>query len=66
MKTIKPEAGEQPNSDLRELVFKKNQYGPISETIVLRYQDGLFLPVPGVANLATTAIRVNKPTNCCT
>lgn len=55
MKSIKPEAGEQPNSDLRELVFKKNQYGPISETIVLRYQDGLFLPVPGVANLDKAA-----------
>ena len=55
MKSIKPEAGEQPNSDLRELVFKKNQYGPISETIVLRYQNGLFLPVPGMANLDKAA-----------
>jgi RecA-family ATPase len=55
MKSIKPEAGEQPNSDLRELVFKKNQYGPISETIVLRYQNGLFLPVPGMNNLDKAA-----------
>jgi hypothetical protein len=30
--------GEQPESDLRELKFKKNQYGPLGETIVLRYQ----------------------------
>jgi RecA-family ATPase len=51
MKGVKPEAGEQPDSDLREIVFKKNNYGPISESIVLRYQDGLFLPVPGVASL---------------
>jgi RecA-family ATPase len=55
MKSIKPEAGEQPNSDLRELVFKKNQYGPISETIVLRYKNGLFLPVPGMNNLDKAA-----------
>ena len=45
MKGIKPEAGEQSESDLREIVFKKNNYGPISENIVLRYQNGLFLPV---------------------
>ena len=51
MKSIKPEGGEQPDSDLREIVFKKNNYGPLSESIVLRYQNGLFLPVPGIANL---------------
>ncbi len=28
LKSIKPESGEQPEDDLRELVFKKNQYGP--------------------------------------
>jgi RecA-family ATPase len=49
LKGIKPEAGEQPNNDLRELVFRKNQYGPISESIVLRYQNGLFLPIEGVS-----------------
>ena len=38
--------GEQPDNDLRQLEFKKNQYGPIGETIVLRYQRGLFLPEP--------------------
>jgi RecA-family ATPase len=55
MKSIKPEAGEQSDSDLRELVFKKNQYGPISETIVLRYQRGMFLPVLGMTNLDKVA-----------
>jgi RecA-family ATPase len=33
---IKPEAGEQPNTDLRQLEFRKNQYGPLGETIVLK------------------------------
>jgi RecA-family ATPase len=55
LKGIKPENGEQPDSDLRELVFKKNQYGPISERIVLRYQAGLFRPVPGMSNLERAA-----------
>jgi RecA-family ATPase len=51
LKSAKPEAGEQPDNDLRELVFKKNNYGPVSETIVLRYQNGLFLPLPGIGSL---------------
>jgi RecA-family ATPase len=55
MKSVKPEAGEQTDSDLREIVFKKNQYGPISASIVLRYQNGLFLPVPGISSLDQAA-----------
>jgi hypothetical protein len=63
LKGTKPEPGsccrccrrtdrEQPEGDLRELEFKKNQYGPTDgETIVLRYQRGLFLPEAGVSNL---------------
>jgi RecA-family ATPase len=55
MKGIKPENGEQPDNDLRELVFKKNNYGPVSESIVLRYSKGLFLPVPGATTLDRAA-----------
>ena len=55
LKSIKPDAGEQPDTDLREIVFKKNQYGPISASIVLRYQNGLFLPLPSVASLDQAA-----------
>ena len=51
LKGIKPEAGEQPDSDIRELQFRKNQYGPMGEAIALRYQRGLFLPEPGMAGL---------------
>ena len=36
---------------MRELAFKKNQYGPTGKTIVLRYQHGLFLPEQGTTNL---------------
>jgi RecA-family ATPase len=55
MKGIKPEAGEQPDNDLREIVFKKNQYGPVSASIIVRYQNGIFLPVPGMASLEKVA-----------
>jgi RecA-family ATPase len=53
--SVKPEAGAQLNDELRQLEFKKNQYGPKCETIVLRYQRGLFLPEPGMASLDQVA-----------
>jgi hypothetical protein len=59
MKGVKPEAGERPDNDLREIVFKKNNYGPVSDTIVVRYTNGLFLPVPGVASLDRAAREIN-------
>ena len=52
---VKPAAGEQPDPDLRLLEFKKNNYGPVSESIYLRYQSGLFLPADGVHGLDTSA-----------
>jgi RecA-family ATPase len=55
LKGIKAGDGEQPDGDLRELEFKKNQYGPTGETIVLRYQRGLFLPEGGLSNLDSLA-----------
>jgi RecA-family ATPase len=55
MRGVNPEPGEQPDSDLRELVFKKNNYGPIAHSIMLRYQRGLFLPVQGVSCLDRAA-----------
>jgi RecA-family ATPase len=62
LKGVKPENGEQPDSDLRELVFKKNNYGPVSERIVLRYQAGLFRPVPGMSNLERAAREASADT----
>jgi RecA-family ATPase len=49
MKGVKPESGAQPDTDLREIEFKKNQYGKMSDKIVLRYQAGMYLPVPGAS-----------------
>src|SRR5262249_34771318 len=51
LKGVKADSGEQPDHDLRELVFKKNNYGPISGNVVLRYERGVFRPVRGVSSL---------------
>jgi RecA-family ATPase len=48
---VNSESGEQPDDDLREIEFKKNQYGRKAEKIVVRYTDGLFLPVQGASTL---------------
>jgi RecA-family ATPase len=47
LRGIKAEDGEPIDQDVRELAFIKNQYGPLAETIVLRYRGGLFLPEAG-------------------
>lgn len=36
-----------PDSGLRKLRFLKNQYGPRGTTLVLKWSNGLFLPVAG-------------------
>ncbi|MHC2536954.1 AAA family ATPase [Bradyrhizobium diazoefficiens] len=36
--------GGEPDNDLREIEFMKNNYGPRAERLTLRWQDGLFLP----------------------
>lgn len=46
---------EEPDPDLRMLEVMKSNYGPIGETIHLRWKDGLFVPVGGISNLETLA-----------
>jgi RecA-family ATPase len=55
LKGVKDTEGEQEDSDLRELQFKKVQYAPTGESIVLRYQDGVFVPVRGASGLEKAA-----------
>jgi len=51
LKGIKEDDDSDPaDQDLRELEFKKNQYGPKGRPIILRYKDGLFLPVNGATD----------------
>jgi RecA-family ATPase len=54
----KPTDGEQPDTDLRELQFKKSNYGPISGSVVLRYQRGLYRPEAGMSSLDKAALEV--------
>jgi RecA-family ATPase len=51
LKGVKASEGEQPENDLRELEFLKNQYGPLGESIVLRYQRGVFVLEAGTSSL---------------
>jgi RecA-family ATPase len=51
MKPFKSDNDQPADTELREIVFKKNQYGPISDSILLRYQSGLFLPIKSVSSL---------------
>jgi RecA-family ATPase len=55
MTAPKIEAGEQPDTDLRELVFKKANYSRKGDSLVLRYQRGLFLPEAGMSSIDKAA-----------
>lgn len=46
-------AEDEPN--LRELEFQKNQYGPLSEKVVLEWKDGMFLVKPGMNSIDKAA-----------
>jgi len=49
------EKGEDPDPDLRELTFKKNNYGPVAERILLRWERGVFVPEAGGSSLEKLA-----------
>jgi RecA-family ATPase len=49
------EKDEEPDPDLRVLEVMKSNYGPIGETITLRWSKGLFLPVGSLNNLEKAA-----------
>jgi RecA-family ATPase len=48
-------AGDEPDPDLRQLEVMKANYGPVGETINLRWKNGLFLPVASMGNLEKLA-----------
>jgi RecA-family ATPase len=49
------EKDEEPDPDLRALEVMKANYGPVGETVQVRWKDGLFLPVAGIGNLEKLA-----------
>jgi len=50
--------GEEPDPELRELTFMKNQYGPKDDRVLLRWKNGLFVPEP-----RTGCLRSGLPSN---
>jgi RecA-family ATPase len=44
MKSVKVEDGTEPNKALRQLEFMKSNYGPVAETVTVRWRDGVFVP----------------------
>jgi RecA-family ATPase len=55
LKRAVTEKDEEPDPDLRVLEVMKANYGPVGETITVRWTDGLFLPVGGISNLEKLA-----------
>jgi RecA-family ATPase len=49
------EKDEEPDPDLRVLEVMKANYGPVGETVTVRWKDGLFLPVPAPGSLERMA-----------
>jgi RecA-family ATPase len=47
--------GEEPNPELRELLFMKNNYGPIGARVLLRWKNGVFVPEPAEGSLEKAA-----------
>ena len=54
-KTAATEKGEEPDKDLRELEFKKNNYGPLADKMFLRWRNGVFVPEPWAGSLEKLA-----------
>ncbi len=55
LKPATTDAGEEPDPDLKELSFKKNNYGPIAQRMLLRWSNGVFIPEPGASSLEKAA-----------
>jgi len=47
--------GKQPDSDLRQLDFVKNQYGKLSASMTLRWKNGMLLPLPAETDFEKAA-----------
>jgi RecA-family ATPase len=46
---------DEPIGDMRTLEFQKNNYGPVSAKLAVRWQNGVFVPVDVAANQAERA-----------
>jgi RecA-family ATPase len=53
------EKDEEPDPDLRVLAVMKSNYGPIGETITVRWSNGLFVPVASMSSFERAAAERN-------
>lgn len=56
-RTATTDKGEEPNLELRELMFMKNNYGPIGARVLLRWKSGVFVPEPREGSLEKAAAK---------
>jgi RecA-family ATPase len=56
MKRATTERDEEPDPYLRVIEVMKNNYGPIGETINVRWKDGVFVPIAGTTSLEKLAL----------
>jgi RecA-family ATPase len=54
-RTAVTEQGQEPDPELRELLFMKNNYGPIGAKLLLRWKNGVFAPEPGQGTIEKAA-----------
>jgi RecA-family ATPase len=55
MKRAVTEKDEEPDPNLRVIEIMKNNYGPVGETIMVRWKDGVFAPVEAIGTLQKMA-----------
>jgi RecA-family ATPase len=59
IKGVKDESGE-PGGNRRVIQFMKNNYGPVSEEIVVEYRNGLFVPANTTVDEAARAAHADE------
>jgi RecA-family ATPase len=63
MRSVKADdEDEADTSDIREIIFKKSNYGPLADNIMLQWRDGMFLPKPRATSYEQAATEVKVDT----
>jgi RecA-family ATPase len=55
MRPIKTDDGTEPDKSLRVVEFVKSNYGPVADSITVRWKNGAFLPEPKTGSLERLA-----------
>jgi RecA-family ATPase len=59
MKRAVTERDEEPDPELRVIEVMKSNYGPVGETITVRWKEGVFIPIAGLGTLDKLAAENN-------